>query len=116
MISTDFAFEVPPDNTGVIVRRKVIARGTVSITSVRVGVAILLGSFNVKVFALEMVNIPLSNVLFVGDRDNITNGFEDGITGKPFLVAPNTIIMFLTMCNLEFIRYNSCGTTNNYYS
>ena len=66
--TTSSPLQVDPvtDGRGVFIRRSAIGGGTVPVTSVTLKMTIPAGTFNYKVFGIEMVNVPQNNFQ-VGD-------------------------------------------------
>ncbi len=91
VIAGGYTVEVPSDKTGAMIYRNATGLGTVSLTGVKVGITNLPGAFDIRGFALEMVEMPLSDSFFVGDGSGFPR-YKDG-AAKPFLVAANTITM-----------------------
>ncbi|MBL0155157.1 MAG: hypothetical protein IPP93_17430 [Chitinophagaceae bacterium] len=91
-ISAGFAISVPGDLTGAMVFRNTLSSGTVTLTGVKVGVTNLPGSFDIKGFALEMVQMPATDQYYLGDGETGTY-YENGVSGLPFLVASSTLTM-----------------------
>lgn len=115
VIAAGFSADVPSDNSGVMIHRNAAGIGTVTLTNVSVGVANLPGTFDVRGFALEMVNIPLTDTFFVGDGVQSPAGFQNGTTSMPFLVAANTITMGTATGNLN-ADYASYSMTNGTFA
>jgi formylglycine-generating enzyme required for sulfatase activity len=99
-IGAGFTIVVPPDLTGAIIRRTVTGSGTVTLTGVQVGVMNLPGNFDIKGFALEMVQIPLNVAYYLGDGESGTY-YENGPSGLPFFVNSNSIVMGLAAGQLN---------------
>ena len=90
VIADGYSVDVPPDGTGAMIYRSVAGVGTVSLNSIMVGVQNLPGSFDVKGFALEMVQIPIQDKYYLGDGA-LQSNYQAGVVGGPFLVEANTI-------------------------
>lgn len=99
-ITAGFTINVPGDLTGAMIFRNTTSSGTVTLTGVRVGVTNLPGSFDIKGFALEMVQIPGSNTYYLGDGESGTY-YTAGGTILPFLVTSSTITMGTLAGNLD---------------
>lgn len=99
-ITSGFSISVPGDLTGAMIFRNTTSSGTVTLTAIRVGVTNLPGSFDIKGFALEMVQIPVSDQYYLGDGE-VGSYYENGSTGLPFLVNSSTIVMGTTTGQLN---------------
>jgi len=99
-ITAGFTINVPGDLTGAMIYRNTTSSGTVTLTAVRVGVTNLPGSFDIKGFALEMVQIPGSDQYYLGDSQ-VGTYYTTGITGLPFLVTSSTLTMGTSAGNLN---------------
>ncbi len=125
VISADFTIQVPTDLTGAFIYRNT-GLGNNSILGVQLGVTNLPGSFDVKGFAIEMVQLPMDDTYNVGDGQ-ATNFYRNGSTVAPFLVNANTITMGTTAGLLNDpvgngtlatgfpIGYNIAGASLNLY-
>ncbi len=91
-ITAGFSISVPGDLTGAMIFRNITSSGTVTLTAVRVGVTNLPGSFDIKGFALEMVQIPGNSQYYLGDGESGTY-YSAGGTFSPYLVTSSTITM-----------------------
>jgi hypothetical protein len=89
-IGAGYAIVVPPDLTGAMIRRTSNGSGTVTLTGVQLGVINLPGNFDIKGFALEMVQIPLNVPYYLGDGESGTF-YEHSNSGLPFLVNSSSI-------------------------
>jgi formylglycine-generating enzyme required for sulfatase activity len=101
--------------------------GTVSLTAVRIGVENLPGNFDIKAFAIEMVQISMSDTYYLGDGESGT--YYSTNTGFPFLVNSNTISLgsgagllddgianaTVTLGGTYPIAYNTLGAFLNLY-
>lgn len=87
-IASGYTLTVPTDLTGAMIYRN-SGLGTVTLTGVQVGVENLPGNFDVKAFALEMVQLPMSATYYLGDGESGT--YYANNTGAPFLVNTNSI-------------------------
>lgn len=97
-IAANYTITVPGDKTGAFIYRSVTGTGTVTLTGVRVGVNNLPGNFDIRAFALEMVQIPLGDAYYLGDGTSGFNGLSYTAGGPPgtvlpFLVNANSITM-----------------------
>ena len=88
-IASGYAITVPADLTGAMIYRSVAGSGTVTLTGIKLGVSNLPGSFDIKGFALEMVQIPMGDTYYLGD--GIVGSFYSTNTNAPFLVNSNSI-------------------------
>jgi len=88
-IAAAYTITVPPDFTGAMIYRNVTGSGTTTLTGIQVGVENLPGSFDIKGFAIEMVQIPVGDIYYLGDGINGT--FYSTNTGAPFIVNSNSI-------------------------
>ncbi|MEO6833763.1 MAG: SUMF1/EgtB/PvdO family nonheme iron enzyme [Chitinophagaceae bacterium] len=88
-IAASATMTVPPDLTGVMIYRSTAGTGTLTLTSVQVGVENLPGNFDVKGFALEMVQIPVQDQYYLGDGEAGT--YYSNNLGTAFLVNANSI-------------------------
>jgi len=88
VISAGYTISIPPDLTGAMIYRN-SGSGTVSLTAVRLGVENLPGNFDIKGFAIEMVQIPVGDTYFLGDGESGT--YYSNNVGAPFLVNTNTL-------------------------
>ncbi len=123
-IAATYTIQVPPDLNGVFIYRN-SGSGTVTLTGVQVGVNNLPGNFDVKGFALEMVEIPVGDQYYLGD--GIPGVFYSNGSGFPFLVNSNTITMGIGAGLLDDgiqngplsatfpIAYNSFGAFFSFY-
>ncbi len=91
-ITSGFSISVPGDLTGAMIFRNTTSSGTVTLTGVRVGVTNLPGSFDIRGFALEMVQIPANDQYYLGDGE-LGAYYQNGFTGLPYLVTSSTITM-----------------------
>src|SRR4051812_10173225 len=89
-IASGYTISVPTDNTGAMIYRNT-GVGNVVLTGVQLGVENLPGNFDVKGFALEMVQIPLGDTYYLGDGESGT--YYSNNIGLPFLVNNTTISM-----------------------
>ena len=88
-ITAGYTINVPPDMTGAMIYRNVAGSGTVTLTTIQVGVENLPGSFDIKGFAIEMVQIQIGDTYYLGD--GINGVFYSTNNGAPFLVNTNSI-------------------------
>ena len=84
-----YTINVPPDMTGAMIYRNATGSGSVALTGMRVGVNNLPGSFDIKAFAIEMVDIPQGDQYYLGD--GINGVFYSNNSGTPFLVNSTSI-------------------------
>lgn len=70
-IGGGFTINVPSDSKGCFIYRSADGSGNVALTNVRVGVPVVSGSFDIKVFGIEMVFVPQGN-LVIGDGNGTT--------------------------------------------
>jgi len=91
VISAGYAIIVAPDFTGVMICRSASGNGNVSLTGVRLGITNLPGNFDIKAFAIEMVEIPFNDQYYLGDGESGT--YYSNSAGAPFLVNSSTIVM-----------------------
>src|SRR5207253_7273574 len=103
---------IPPDLTGAMIYRN-SGSGTVSLTAVRLGVENLPGSFDIKGFAIEMVQIPMSDTYYLGDGESGT--YYSNNVGGPFLVNANTISLGFGAGLLDDGIANTTVTLNSSY-
>ena len=82
------------DSTGAMIYRSADGYGTVTLTGVQVGVMNLPGSFDIKSFAIEMVQIPQNVPFYVGDGSGAVFNMQTGTTGTPYLI--NTLAPAIT--------------------
>ena len=87
-IAAGYTIAVPPDLTGAMIYRN-SGLGTVTLTGVQLGVNNLPGNFDVRGFALEMVQIPVGDTYYLGDGESGT--YYSSNTGAPFLVNINSL-------------------------
>lgn len=99
-VPAGYTLSVPTDNTGAMIYRN-SGSGTASLTSVKVGVNNLPGSFDVKGFALEMVQIPMTDQYYLGDGEAGTYYSTGGTSATPYHVTTNTLTMGSTSGNLN---------------
>jgi formylglycine-generating enzyme required for sulfatase activity len=104
---------VPPDLMGAMISRNTTGLGTVTLTGVQVGVENLPGSFDVKGFALEMVQIPMGDTYYLGDGESGT--YYANNTGSPFLVTNSSISMGFGAGLLDDGIANTAVTLNASY-
>lgn len=128
-IASGYTISVPSDNTGAMIARNTTGSGTVTLTSVRVGVTNLPGSFDVRGFAIEMVKLPYTDTYYMGDGQGSGSSWQSGSTGNsPFLVNSTTIVTGTTAGQLYTsgvtsgtlaasfpIGYNGAGGSLNLY-
>jgi hypothetical protein len=76
------SIDAPSDKKGIFVYRTADGIGNIAPTTVTVGVVQQAGSFDIKVFGLEMVYIP-QGVIILGGANG--NGYFEGGTGGVFL-------------------------------
>lgn len=85
------------DSTGAMIYRSADGYGTVTLTGVQVGVQNLPGSFDIRSFAIEMVQIPQNVPFYVGDGSGAGSNMQTGTSGLPFLInTPASGITFGT--------------------
>jgi len=125
-IASGYTLTVPPDMTGAMIYRN-SGTGTSTITSIQVGVNNLPGNFDVKGFALEMVQIPVGDTYYLGDGESGTYYMNN--TGGAYLVNTNTLSLGIgsgllndgianatTALNANFpIAYNTLGAFQSLY-
>src|SRR5262245_10539666 len=99
VISPGYAIITAPDFTGVMICRSAVGNGSVSLTGVRVGINNLPGNFDIKAFALEMVEIPLNDQYYLGDGESGT--YYSTNTGAPFLVNSSAITLGVAAGQLD---------------
>ncbi len=99
-ITAGFSINVPADLTGAMIARNATGSGTVTLTGVQVGVTNLPGSFDVKGFALEMVQIPITDQYYLGDGESGTY-YSAAVTGLPYLVNTNTLTFGTSAGNIN---------------
>ena len=87
-IASGYTIAEPTDLSGAMIYRN-SGLGTVTLTGVQLGVSNLPGNFDVKGFALEMVQIPVGDTYYLGDGESGT--YYSGNTSAPFLVNSNSI-------------------------
>ncbi len=79
-IGAGYTITVPSDLKGAFIYRSSDGSGTVTLTDVRVGVAVVSGTFDIRMFGVEMVFIPQGN-FYIGDGNGTTestNAFHNG--------------------------------------
>lgn len=103
-ITAGYTINVPADLMGALIYRNVVGAGSVSLTGVKVGVVNLPGSFDVRAFAIEMVQIPIADQYYLGDGEAGTY-YAAGVSGLPYLVNTNT----LTMGSTSGLLYDGIG-------
>jgi hypothetical protein len=97
--ASGYTISVAPDLTGAMIYRSVNGSGNVSLTSVRLGVNNLPGSFDIKAFAIEMVQIPITDPYYLGDGESGT--YYANNLGAPFFVNSSVITMGISAGQLN---------------
>ena len=113
-VASGYTIAVPPDNTGAMISRSTTGLGTVSLTGIRLGVMNLPGTFDIKGFALEMVEIRLTDTFYLGDSS--FRAFQNGPASGPFQVNSNTIIMGTATGNLNGAFDAVAGTNGTLFA
>jgi hypothetical protein len=99
-ISAGYAIQVPADLTGAFISRSSTGSGTVTLLGVKIGVTNLPGNFDIKGFAVEMVQIPVGDTYYLGDGESGTY-YSTAVTGLPYLVTSSTITLGVAAGNLN---------------
>lgn len=93
-ITSGYTINVPSDLTGAMIYRNTTGSGTTTLTSVRVGVTNLPGSFDVRGFAIEMVKLPYTDTYYMGDGQGVSSSWQSGSTGfSPLLINSSSIVV-----------------------
>ena len=85
-----YTINVASDLTGAMIYRTNPGAGNVGLTGMLVGVSNLPGSFDIKAFAIEMVNIVVSDQFYLGDGEAGTY-YTNATVLTPYLVNSNSI-------------------------
>ena len=87
-----YTITVPSDHTGAFIYRSATGSGNNSLTAMKVGVINLPGSFDIKAFAIEVVQMPVTDAYFLGDGESGTY-YSASNTSAPFFVNANTVTL-----------------------
>lgn len=88
-----YTITVPSDLSGAMIFRNSTGLGNVSLLGMKVGISNLPGSFDIKGFAIEMVQLPTAVSFYVGDGAGLTYTYQNGTSGLPFLVNSATPVI-----------------------
>ncbi len=99
-ITSGYTISVPSDHTGAMIFRNVAGAGTVTLTGVKVGISNLPGSFDIKAFAIEMVQIPMNDQYYLGDGEAGTY-YSAAVSGGAYLVNTSTPTLGTSAGNLN---------------
>jgi formylglycine-generating enzyme required for sulfatase activity len=85
---TQLQIDTVTDNKGVFIRRNAVGVGNITQATVTLTLSSAIGSDNIGVYGVEMVNVPQGE-FYVGDGSspNNENGFTNGNTFTPLLIT-----------------------------
>ncbi len=112
-VPSGYAISPTADNVGAFIYRNTDGSGNNSIV-VQMGVVTLVGSYNIRVFAIEMVNVPQAS--FQAGDGSSTSYYRDGVSGNPYTVTGNasTVTMGIASGNLNDVLGTNGTLATNY--